>query len=440
MINMRLGDGTPKTVTLQTQAEVADPFRLQDLCDGLSREQWRIRQQTRDQTILNARDRVLSARSRTDTRSLRTHSRASSSRMRDVRERTQTYDAHSNVGDDTHAVDESEPGDANKQLVPIDLPGSESPEQSEYAESTYRSGADETVRVPEEQLHKLEYLSEPLMRSYTSLSGIPVVPAKSMCIRSKSAVNREVESMVRSLSRQCCDVLGPKVCHQCALLKRRVHSAHRHEIQLSRLQVSERNFADSIVLQKLLPHLSQEEIEDRVACGEISRLPLRERIYEHKQRLASENRRRSIMSVMSTRSSEQDNTPRSTENRLANASTSSSTFFVNIQDLNSKLLTRKLTSNWARIKSEAQRMSTRSRSTTSHSESFSAKYKQFYEPPLLPKACQNPEPSFFAGRSGAYKLPDRLPDTVVDGQISDMSSFNAAWTGSQPQSEDDMAR
>lgn len=39
-------------------------------------------------------------------------------------------------------------------------------------------------------------------------------------------------------------------------------------------------------------------------------------------------------------------------------------------------------------------------------------YKAYYEPPLLSKRRQIPNPSFFAGSSEAYSLPERLPDII----------------------------
>ena len=40
------------------------------------------------------------------------------------------------------------------------------------------------------------------------------------------------------------------------------------------------------------------------------------------------------------------------------------------------------------------------------------KYKVYFEPPLLPKRLQTPNPSFFAGSNDEYKLPERLPDVI----------------------------
>lgn len=421
---MKMDEKQTRVVTLYTPEETPFFTNLLDLCDGVSREQCRIQKLTRDRTISSARDRVLSARSTTlgdALSSLRNISRASSTRNRDV-----TYRTRSEVTDlDTHSNAPSD--DDNKQLDVMPTSNRQSPDITEYAQSTYRSDLDERMNEP------LDYMrhNDPMMRSYTSLNGVAVPPMKSMCVRSKSAINRD--NSVCSLSRQCCDVLGPKVCHKCALLKRRVQSANRNEMTLSRLDVSERNFADTIVLQKALPHLSQAEIEDRVISGEIMRLPLRERLNETRHRVASEARRSSA-SQYSIRSS--------TNERPALPSSESSTgasdtFFVNIRDLNTKLLLRKINNNWARNESEKARLAAKRLALSANSPSTTGmRYKEFYSPPLLPKVCQNPEPSFFAGRDGGYKLPNRLPDTVVQGQITDMTSFNAAWTGSSnPQSE-----
>ena len=456
-------------------------FKFQDLCDGISREQTRMKQLTRDHSILSARDRVLSARSYiTDTSSLRSSSRLSSVRKRHGSGRDSfrnpeveskpDIDSRPDINDEADVVSNGSSGnhgkddkdtDENKQLAAVPMESGDSrpqtPALSEYADSTARSETDGNERhmgISEDDLTKLSDFrgtSEPLMRSYASLSGVAVTPARSMCLRSKSAVSREVDGMVRSLSRHCCDVLGPKVCHDCALVKRRLHDDSRHEVSLSRLHISERNFADKIVLHKMLPHLSPDEIEDRVAMGDILRMPLRERLYERKARLSSVNRR-SSSSLLSTRSSNTDSYHAPTQFNKAGTSQS---FFMNIQDLNCKIMVsnfqRKISarshdsllpscSNSITGSSSNEAMGSLSERTSMQSQQVPERKPaqrawQPYGPPLLPKVCQNVEPAFFAGRSGEYKLPDRLPDQVVEGQITDLSSLDPQWTGSYPQSE-----
>ena len=405
-------------------------LNLQDVCDGMTIQQLKVRNRQQDHLVRSARERVLSARSSiSPSLSMRDISRLSTRTRQEV--------------DDTEEV-KSCAGDFD------DIPNNGTYSRSEYSTPDLNSDCGSSYSqiaraktLPDADMLKPEFRIDerPELRSYNSFSGD--LPRKRLCMRSKSAVSREFDGIVNGLSRQCCDVLGPKVCHQCALYKRRLMDSHKHESPLSRLHTSERNFADSIILSRTLPDLSLEEIEDKVISGEISRISLRERLFVKRERTMQEKSAKA-------RHREFVKEKGKTWNGV------SSTFFMNIKDLNQRVLVGKLTNNlkeindpsksrWNPIKNAVkqtqdltltEKLLPSFRSNRRNSEQkVKAKLVDKYEPPLLPKVCQNVAPSFFAGSSTTYELPDRLPEKVVDDQIDDFGVFDAAWSRSSSRNQ-----
>ena len=361
-----------------TSDTLTSSLSLVSMCDDVARAQGHA---TRGATIREARERVLSATSR------------------DLISPTRPPQAD----------------DVNNELALARVTSASTTPSYASPQTTYRSELDELAD------RKFSNLNDDSMRFLTSFTSLPSAsePSRSSCVRVRSAFDRDAASSVNSLSRQCCDVLGVNVCRHCYMERRRATQTSRNEASpVTQLEISEKNFADSFVLQRLLPHLTPAQIEARLRNGDISRLPLRERLYEKKRRMTA--------SLRTHRS-----TPATSPRRpLAAAGQVSSTFFANIQDLNHKLLQRRLRSDLheSRDHFTSDVTLTRQRKMKSREMDRPDRLKTFYDPPLVPRVCQNSEPSFFAGTSDRYKLPDRLPDTVVSGQISDMASFNPAWT------------
>ena len=368
---------TSKSVLSATSEALTSSLSLVSMCDDMSREQSHV---SRGATIREARERVLSAKSREMT--------------------------SPNLISHTDGVSK----------LPLSRVTSASTNQSDASpQLTFRSELDESQ---DRKLTSLSGDSVQFLTSYVSLAGASDKP-RSSCVRERSAFDRDAASSVNSLSRQCCDVLGVTVCRHCSMQRRRMTQMSRNEASpVTQLDVTEKNFADALVLRRLLPHLTPAQIDARLHSGDISRLPLRERLYEKKRRMTS--------SLRTHRS-----TPTTSSQRpLAAAGQVSSTFFVNIQDLNNKLLMRQLKSSWSESRDNFLNDVTLTRQRKARSVDLERqdRLKTFYDPPLVPRVCQNSEPAFFAGTSDRYKLPDRLPDQVVSGQISDMASFNPAWT------------
>ena len=269
-------------------------------------------------------------------------------------------------------------------------------------------------------------------RSVTSLSA-PPQPAwttrSKICARSRSAVEREMEGMVNSLSRQCCDVLGPRTCHQCAMIQRREHDTRRQEstnIVFPNLYISEENFSTALLVSKACPHLNAYQIQTKLVCGEIMRPGIR----QHLEKRSREMRTASGSGSETESPREEKENGKTLIKAFAQKPLTSPHYFSNIQDLNSKLIAGKRAVSLKMALSKEIALNRERKRSSDRVLSFSElinpafispkripkekepDYRAFYQPPLLPKVCQNVEPAFFAGSDADYQLPDRLPQHV----------------------------
>ena len=230
-----------------------------------------------------------------------------------------------------------------------------------------------------------------------------------VCMRAQSALDRQIEDMVRPLSRHCCDVLGPSHCYQCNQITRQERDLSKHEAKYPLLHVSNDNISTTILVEKYMPNLNPYQIQHKIASGEISKPAYHDRFFRAKS------------------SSEERNAPskgasKKTIKRVLDKRRESA-YFVNIRDLNSKIVSGDFTRKKA-LTTVSENNPNKSLTTFTErlyplfiSPRKSKKpekptYIACYEPPLLPKVCQNAEPSFFAGSDGKYKLPERLPDDL----------------------------
>ncbi|XP_076445862.1 uncharacterized protein LOC143283503 [Babylonia areolata] len=108
--------------------------------------------------------------------------------------------------------------------------------------------------------------------SVTLVSGRTSAVGSEMCVGCVSTP-RTVDSEARkmSVSRQCCEVMGPGVCRDCQKLRARMKDRERMEADFPRLRISEKNVTTSAVLMRVLPDMTQAEIQDKIARGEIDR-------------------------------------------------------------------------------------------------------------------------------------------------------------------------
>ena len=68
--------------------------------------------------------------------------------------------------------------------------------------------------------------------------------------------------------------MGPGVCRDCQKLRVRLMDRERMEADFPRLRVSEKNVTTSAVVMRVLPDMTQAEIQDKIARGEIDRFGL----------------------------------------------------------------------------------------------------------------------------------------------------------------------
>ena len=110
------------------------------------------------------------------------------------------------------------------------------------------------------------------------------------CLRTESFLNENLADEVNDMSRECCDVLGPKSCHECDRLNRRSNSALRNEAHFPSIHISAANFSTMTLINRVRPELSSREVLERLAHGDITRpQSLRSRKSKTGQNSDSEN-------------------------------------------------------------------------------------------------------------------------------------------------------
>lgn len=234
------------------------------------------------------------------------------------------------------------------------------------------------------------------------------------CRRAQSAVttashqtNRQSESSHISnndLSRQCCDVLGPSLCHECARILRRENDIHRHEASYQDLPTSSQGYSTTVMVKRYIPHMAVNDIQHKIARGDISR---------------------SVFGQWLTRIQANAQEEKEHQTKVRSKISNPFVFFRGINDLNDKYISGHLTRK--QILLGVPKDSLKAKSVeNSYSEKVypmfvsprkvvqeKPRYFALFDPPLLPKIHQDVEPSFFAGSDKPYKLPERLPEDRV---------------------------
>ena len=271
--------------------------------------------------------------------------------------------------------------------------------------------------MPDEDVMPSHYVNVTQLGAESSQTSLMARPQDgAVCIRSRSAVDREVEKLVNSLSRQCCDVLGPKCCHQCSRVNRRECCNNRYEARFPSLHVSEENFTTSVLVSKVLPELSRRQVQEKVARGEIRRMQFRQSLESRRER----------------RDRKMSNPKNGKEATSCLSGRKSYTYFSNIRDLSNKIMSGQAGESVKLDWNTSQSSRTKPIKTFSDlvcpvfvspkkaKEEKRPSYVAFYEPPLLPTVCQSVEPAFFAGTDIPYKLPERLPDKLFSDNSGDL--------------------
>ncbi|KAJ8315735.1 hypothetical protein KUTeg_007885 [Tegillarca granosa] len=215
------------------------------------------------------------------------------------------------------------------------------------------------------------------------------------------------------VSRDCCEIIGPEMCQECIKSYRRQMDREKSEARFPSLRISEGNLTTTAILKRYMPDLTDAEIQDRVARGEIasSRLPVNpnnklDNDDEYESGLVQRKRQFVVC--------------RSKNSKKPNLLKFSAMFFTNIRDLNHRIVTGKADRSigFLTVKPKSAKPSEgRSLFPVFVSERKikppnENKYKTYFDPPLLPRNRQKPEPPFFAGSDDQYEVPKRLPEKL----------------------------
>lgn len=344
----------------------------------------------------------------------------------------------------------------------------------------------------------------------------------------------EDENSHHPVARQCCEIMGPSLCRSCRRLESRALNRKSAELECPRMRSaggrSRQTFSLTQVIKRSYPRLSDAEIQDKLARGEIARMsfPWASRSSQYDEENSFLYRNTNTPSSATTSASEKEqnsfhdseeeeegdkdiihidpgtyraNTPSSrptsssvncnreetfdksdpnndhlvgstghrqqltkaslsTKNAFyflakltmrLRGSTTTPLFFSDLRGMQGKILSgavdrkaymtmrphpagqrSKIEEPVSRLKSAVSTTSTSSGKSglskfgSQLSKEFmpafvsprkvklieEPKYKVYFEPPLLTKRRQIPNPSFFAGSTDEYSLPERLPDVI----------------------------
>ncbi|XP_060080238.1 uncharacterized protein LOC132559622 [Ylistrum balloti] len=232
----------------------------------------------------------------------------------------------------------------------------------------------------------------------------------------------------------CCEIMGPRTCRECSRYHIRTMDRARTDAQFRTLRISNENIAVASILKRYLPELSYEEIQDKVARGEIARHRVPNSSIDSDDEFEKDRDRKRQQPFIDARLKRQ-------ATNYEKCRKLSQMFFVNVRDLNFKINSGKVSKSLGFTENKSDAAKARAvlqkwRVADPVTPSFVSpkkivmmkepEYKTYFAPPLLPKESQNPEPSFFAGSSDGYKLPDKLPDEIVFVDIKSKPTSSAA--------------
>ena len=214
------------------------------------------------------------------------------------------------------------------------------------------------------------------------------------CIKSRPLLDTTDDSRrsANSMARQSCDVLGPQSCHECTKICRREENVSKCEENYPLMYLSDENFTAAALVQRNIPGMSDYEIQDKVSRGEIA---VGTGFRDRTQKIAQSQtyRAKSAGEVKLT--------------RLVGDIMYSQVFDAKRRD---KAEERKLKfmKNMAKRFSNASEQILPTYVSSRKVKKERPRYTASYEAPLLSVVSQNVEPSFFAGSSADYQLPEGI--------------------------------
>lgn len=326
-------------------------------------------------------------------------------------------------------------------------------ERISYSARTRR----EAVEIAQSKTHKFdEYVSS---RPHTSASGY-IHDVRRETMTPKSIRSEPVPSRVNSrlgtndfddddniyplnyltslpIGRECCEIIGPQVCSQCNQSQYRQMGLESCDQCFPTLRVSHENLTTAAVLQRYLPNLSEGDIQDKIAKGEIA-----------KPRLL---RKRSVEKCNQNPKKENKNdneTNQGTSNNNNSLVRTSSMFFINIRDLNAKIVSgqvnrsigfsEKVQKDILKRQENRKKLSKPTMKPEPEQVQEPIERKAKFDPDiLLSLSMQTNEPAFFAGRKNEYELPERLPDPIRFADLRDKKTVDIHLYGLEEEPEDE---
>ncbi|XP_052088374.1 uncharacterized protein LOC127725452 isoform X2 [Mytilus californianus] len=233
------------------------------------------------------------------------------------------------------------------------------------------------------------------------------------------------------VGREICEIIGPQVCSQCKQDQSRQMGLYKCDQCFPTLRISHENMTTAAVLKRYLPDLSESDIQDKIAKGEIAKPRLL------KKRIVTKDYQQSKKEIQTKENDDENENKNSSNNNKTSLSRTSSMFFVNIRDLNAKIVSGQLhraVGFSEKVQEEVlkRQENRRKRSTPTPTRkpepepvAEQKERKAIFNPDiLLSVSMQVNEPSFFAGRKQEYELPERLPDPLQFADIRERRQLN----------------
>lgn len=220
----------------------------------------------------------------------------------------------------------------------------------------------------------------------------------------------------------CCEILGPQLCYECRKNRIRQVNRERSELFFPTLEPSEENLTTAAIVRKYLPGLSEQEVEDKIARGEIARPSFRK--HNSGKHLEFSDEEDEVKPKLTNKKVTIADTEKQKKAKALVPTKPNELFFTNIRDLNSKIISGNVDRNIG-FANVARKVIKKEKplSTKNYFPTFvsprkvvlvqETNYKTYFDPPLIEKAKQDVEPAFFAGSSGEYTLPEKLPDELI---------------------------
>lgn len=231
------------------------------------------------------------------------------------------------------------------------------------------------------------------------------------------------------------------MCYECRKNRIRQVSRERSDYYFPTLEPTEDSLTTAAIVRKYLPGLSEQEVEDKLARGEIARPSMK----KHSKHVEFSDEEDEVPKVSNKKVTIAPTEKDHKRNKIMPKS-SNELFFTNVRDLNYKIITGNADRN---VGFKAQPKENTEKKIEESSSSYfptfvsprkvklfqETQYKTYFEPPLIEKAKQDVEPQFFAGSTGEYTLPEKLPDELVfvdkDGN-SVKASSSQGFTAKEP--------